>query len=91
MGTTLTTTAPDADILPGLAALFTDLEADADNLRELVAGAEPTALNGVLADLLAVIAWRCDLGRRLAGDTGIPRATTNERLVRASTATRLGL
>jgi hypothetical protein len=89
MSTNPTTTAPDADLLPGLAALFIDLEAD--NLRELVADAEPTALNSVLADLLAVIAWRCDLGRRLAGDTGIPRATTNERLVRASTAARLGL
>lgn len=95
MSTTITHDAqPDAapaGTLAALAMLFSDLERDADNLRELLRqAAEPTAMNEVIADALALLAWRCDFGRKLAGDDGIPLATTEERLVRPLVLARAG-
>ena len=82
---------PDDAHLPGLADLFSDIAADLDSLRELVAAhPERSPLHGVLGDLLAVIAWRCDLGTRLAGGPA-SQPTAEERFVHPPTARRLGL
>ena len=79
-----------AGTLSALAMLFSDLERDAEALRELLAAvAEPTALHEVLADALTLLAWRCDFGRKLAGDTGTS-ASTEERLVRPLVLARAG-
>ncbi|NRT55194.1 hypothetical protein [Sphaerotilus uruguayifluvii] len=76
-------TAP-AGTLAALALLFSDLERDADALRELVRDTlEPTALTCVLSDALALLSWRCDFGRKLAGDTGVTTATEEERFIRS--------
>ncbi len=75
-------TAP-ACTLAALALLFSDLERDVEALRELVRDTlEPTALTHVLSDALALLSWRCDFGRKLAGDTGVPLATEEERFIR---------
>ncbi|MDZ7856782.1 hypothetical protein [Sphaerotilus sp.] len=82
---------PDDLHLPGLADLFSDIAADLDSLRELVvAHPERSPLHGVLGDLLALIAWRCDLGSRLAGGPA-SQPTAEERFVHPHTARRLGL
>lgn len=82
---------PDDAHLPGLADLFSDIAADLDSLRELVdSSTEPAAIHRVLGDLLAVIAWRCDLGTRLAGGP-TSQPTAEERFVHPYTARRLGL
>lgn len=41
------------------------------------------------ADALTLLAWRCDFGRKLAGDTGTS-ASTEERLVRPLVLARAG-
>lgn len=74
-------TAP-AGTLEGLALLLADLCTDVDALRELLADAEPTALHVVLADALAVLSWRCDFGRKLAGHAGASLSTAEELFIR---------
>lgn len=82
--------AAPAGTLAALAMLFSDLERDAENLRELLrAAAEPTALHEIVADALTLLAWRCDFGRKLAGDTGTS-ASTEERLVPPLVLARAG-
>jgi hypothetical protein len=80
----------EAGTLAALATLFSDLERDAEALRELLRDAEPSALHDVVGNALALLAWRCDFGRKLAGDTGIALATTEERLVPPLVLARAG-
>lgn len=76
-------TAP-AGTLAALALLLTDLESDVDALRELLRQSDnPTALTHVLSDALAVVCWRCDFGRKLAGSTAVPLATDEQRFIRS--------
>lgn len=83
-------TAP-AGTLAALALLFSDLETSADALRELLQQTDsPTALTEVVADALALMCWRCDFGRKLAGDTGVPLATEEERFIRPEVLRRGG-
>lgn len=60
-------TAP-AGTLAALVLLLEDLRTDAEALRELLAGAEPTALHVVLRDALALMSWRLAFGHGIATD-----------------------
>lgn len=83
-------TAP-AGTLAALALLFSDLETSADALRELLQQTDsPTALTEVVADALALMCWRCDFGRKLAGSTAAPLATEEERFIRPEVLRRGG-
>lgn len=76
-------TAP-AGTLNALAMLFSNLETSADALRELLQQTDsPTALTEVVADALALMCWRCDFGRKLAGSTAVPLDTAEGRFIRA--------
>jgi hypothetical protein len=83
--------AAPAGTLDALAMLFSDLETSADALRELLQKTDnPTALTEVVADALALMCWRCDFGRKLAGSTAVPLDTTEERFIRADVLRRGG-
>lgn len=85
---------PPADALQrGLALLLSTVATDLDNLRELIQQAEPgdPAVQAVLGDLLAVSAWRCDEGARLA-DPDLPlRRTQAEHFFAPALLCALGL
>lgn len=80
-----------ARILLGLAALFCDIEEAARALREQVDAADPCALNCITVEVLRGLCLRCDIGRRLAQNSQDLHATTEEHMLRASTAALLGL
>ncbi|MFA9219436.1 MAG: hypothetical protein ACEQSK_20345 [Sphingomonadaceae bacterium] len=54
-----------------LAMLLNDIEADLENMRELLINVDPNRISYVVADALALACWRLDFARRLAGDTDV--------------------
>lgn len=54
-----------------LVLLLNDIEADLENLRDLLGKVDTSPLGYVTADALALACWRLEYARRLAGDTDI--------------------
>lgn len=77
----------------GLALLLSNVALDLDNLRELISRAEPgdPSVQAVLGDLLAVSAWRCDVGARQADPSTPLRRTDAEHFLEPELLHALGL
>lgn len=77
----------------GLALLLSTIALDLDNLRDLVRQAEPgdPSVHAVLGDLLAVSAWRCDVGARQADPSTPLRRTDAEHFLEPELLHALGL
>ena len=77
----------------GLALLLSSVALDLDNLRDLVRQAEPgdPSVHAVLGDLLAVSAWRCDVGARQAVPSTPLRRTDAEHFLEPELLRALGL
>jgi hypothetical protein len=71
------------DRLVALGALLSQLESDVDCLAELLRDSEPSATAVCAVSALKVMAWQLDFGRRLAGHTGTPLVTEQERFLPA--------
>lgn len=82
-------TAP-AGTLAALALLLADLRTDAEALRELLAGAEPTALHVVLRDALALMSWRMSFGQGIATDAADTTSAAARQFIGAAVLHRVG-
>lgn len=72
-----------------LVLLLNDIEADLENLRDLIAKVETSSLGYVTADMLSLACWRLEYARHLAGDTD-NGTSTEKRFLPAGILRRIG-